>query len=270
MKICIMQASAERPRGLDERLAALDRAAKQAVAEQADILITPEMFLSGYNIGNEAVRNAAEPVEGPMLQRVAELARAHQLAILVGFPELGGKGAVYNSVAFFDHDGALLSCYQKTHLFGAVDRAQFSAGAALNTPFAYRGWQIALAICYDIEFPEVARSYAQMGAELVLVPTANMKPFTAVAEQMVPVRAQENGLYVAYVNYVGREGEFDYCGLSCICGPQGEDLARAELEQETLIFASVSRQALTEARDAATYLQDVRRDLYFAGENNLE
>ena len=248
----------------------LDRAAEQAVSEQAHILVTPEMFLTGYNIGAAAVRAAAEGRDGKLLQRVAELAAAHQIAIVVGFPELARDGAVYNSAAFIGADGSILSVYQKTHLFGAVDRAQFSAGSALPKPFSYLGWKISLAICYDIEFPELARDYAKGGADIVLVPTANMAPFTRVATHMVPVRAQENVMYVAYANYVGSEGEFDYCGLSCLCDPLGDDIARAGVDSATLIYGSVSRQVLLDARKTTTYLQDRRCDLYSAGENNCE
>lgn len=263
MKLCIIQTTpVSGDNSLASNLQSLAKAADQAAAEQADILITPEMFLTGYNIGAHAVRAAAQKSDGCMLQQVATLASTYKIAIVVGFPELATDGAVYNSVAFIDSSGETLCVYRKTHLFGEVDRAQFSAGAILNAPFTYNGWKIALAICYDIEFPEVARFYAQSGAELILTPTANMAPFFSVASNMVPVRAQENAIYVAYANYVGSEGAFNYCGLSCICGPLGEDIARAALDTEELIFGSLCRQNIQDARKSTPYLQDLRTELY--------
>lgn len=247
---------------LARNLLTLDQAAEEAAAQQADILITPEMFLTGYNIGAPAVRAAAQKVDGYMLQQVAALASMYNIAIVVGFPELADDGLVYNSTAFIEPSGTLLCVYRKTHLFGDVDRAQFSAGATLNAPFTFRGWQIAVAICYDIEFPEVARFYAQSGAELILTPTANMVPFYSVASSMVPVRAQENAIYIAYANYVGGEAEFTYVGLSCICGPLGNDIARATAEGEELIFGSISRQDIKDARKDTPYLEDLRSELY--------
>lgn len=247
---------------LTSKLQSLGKAAEQAAAEQADILITPEMFLTGYNIGAQAVRAAAQKADGNMLQQVATLASTYKIAIVAGFPELATDGKVYNSVAFIDSNGQTLCVYRKTHLFGEVDRAQFSAGAILNAPFTYNGWKIALAICYDIEFPEVARFYAQSGAELILTPTANMAPFFSVASNMVPVRAQENAIYIAYANYVGSEGEFIYCGLSCICGPFGEDIVRAGLDSDELIFGSICREDIQDARNSTPYLQDIRSELY--------
>lgn len=268
MKISIMQSRARDGQlTWTSSLQSLDATAGRAAAEQADILVTPEMFLTGYNIGAPAVRASAQPPDGELLQSVAQLARKHQIAILAGYPEIAPNGAVYNSAVFVDADGTTLSNYRKTHLFGSVDRAQFTAGASLNAPFIYRGWQIAIAICYDIEFPEVARFYRQAGAEVILTPTANMAPFFSVASHMVPVRAQENAVYIAYANYVGCEGEFNYCGLSCLCGPLGEEIARASEDTEELISGSISRSDLQEARKATTYLEDLRAELYTLGEN---
>lgn len=262
MKLCIMQTTPVNGDGaLAKNLQTLDNAAAQASRERADILITPEMFLTGYNIGAIAVRASAQKKDGNMLEQVARLASKHGIAIVVGFPELASDGSIYNSAAFVGATGNTLCVYRKTHLFGDVDRAQFSAGASLSDPFTYNGWRIALAICYDIEFPELVRYYAQSGAELILTPTANMEPFFNVANKMVPVRAQENSIFVAYANYVGSEGDFTYCGLSCLCNPLGDDIARAGRNDEELLFGSISRQEIQVARRDTPYLSDLRRDL---------
>lgn len=239
----------------------LDAVAVQAAAGDAALLIAPEMYLTGYNIGAAAVRAAAQARNGAMLRQVATLARRHGIALLVGFPERGEDGRVHNAVAFLDRTGELRCVYWKPHLYGAVDRAQFSAGDFLASPFDFEGWACALAICYDVEFPELVRAHALSGVELVLVPTANMLPYTGVATRMVPARAEENAIFVAYTNYVGKEGEFDYCGLSCVCGPDGTDLARAG-DGEELLFADLSKQLLQETRARSTHLDDRRPELY--------
>lgn len=246
---------------MNEALIKLEASATIASASHAQLLITPEMYLTGYNIGATKVRELAEPRDGSMLTSVSEIARRHKIAILVGFPELDADGSIYNAVAFIDEQGALLNLYRKTHLYGDVDRQQFSAGSCLDTPFEFHGWTLATAICYDIEFPEVARHYAQLGVDALLVPTANMTPFDSVATRLVPARAEENGLYVAYANYTGTEGEFKYCGLSCLCGPDGEDIARAGRDSE-LIFGEISPQTLQARRELSPYLQGIRPELY--------
>jgi predicted amidohydrolase len=250
--------------GLDVALSRLDEQAARAASEGAALLMTPEMALTGYCIGAAAVRAAAEPLTGPVVQALAAMARRHRLALLVGLPELAGDGLIYNTVVLLDARGDLLGTARKAQLFGDVDRTQFAAASSLCAPFEFNGWRVALAICYDIEFPELARAHALAGAEAILVPTANMFPFESIPRRVVPTRAEENGVYVAYANYCGSEGDFDYCGLSCICGPDGEDVARAAHE-ETLLFGDLSKRRLADVREQIGYLRDRRADLYSAG-----
>jgi predicted amidohydrolase len=246
--------------GKAEGLARLDRSAAAARAKGAALLVVPEMALTGYNIGAAPVRAAAEPPGGPTARAVAAIARRHGLALVAGLPEAAG-GNVYNAALMVGADGTPLASCRKTHLFGAVDRAQFAPGDALSPVFAYRGWRLALAICYDVEFPELVRSLALAGAEALLVPTANMEPYTGIARRVVPARAEENEIFLAYANYVGTEGAFDYCGLSCLVGPDGEDLARAGKDEE-MILADLDRARLAAVRATISHLDDRRPGLY--------
>jgi predicted amidohydrolase len=248
-------------RGAAEGLARLDADAATAAAAGADLLLTTEMALTGYAVGPDAVRAAADPEGGPLAEAVGDIARRRGIALLAGFPRLGPDGRVFNTVNLVDHRGVLRASYAKTHLYGAVDRAQFSAGAEIAAPVEIGGWRLGLAICYDIEFPELARALALAGAEAILTPTANMAPFESVATRLVPARAEENAVYLAYANYAGREGDFDYFGLSCVCGPNGADLSRAGRGEE-MIFADLDKAALAAARALATHLADRRPELY--------
>ncbi|ASM74515.1 MULTISPECIES: carbon-nitrogen hydrolase family protein [Roseobacteraceae] len=238
-----------------------DHAAK-AKAADCDLLVTPEMYLTGYNIGAARVQQLAQPVTGPSAERVAEIARRNGLAILYGYPEKDPDGgAAFNSVQLIDQSGNRIANYRKTHLYGDVDRAQFQAGDARAPVILWHGWKVALAICYDIEFPELTRAYALGGAELVLTPTANMIPYDSVATRLVPARAEENGLFVVYANYCGTEAAFDYCGLSCVCGPDGRDVARAG-RGPGLIVADLDRSEIAQTRQAVRYLTDRRPEIY--------
>ena len=243
-----------------EGMARLDASAAKAAALQADILILPEMALTGYNIGPAAVRAAAEPQDGMMAQTIATIARRHRIAIIAGLPELA-EGKVYNAAHMVGPDGVTRAHYRKTHLFGSVDRSQFSPGQTLSPVFDYLGWRLALAICYDVEFPELVRSLALQGVEALLVPTANMEPYRGIPLRVVPVRAEENEIFVAYANGTGPEGDFTYCGLSCVCGPDGLDLARAT-DAPQMIVADLSRDHLTATRRKISHLNDRRTDLY--------
>jgi predicted amidohydrolase len=241
-------------------LSALQQAAARARAGGAELLVAPEMFLTGYAIGPAAAALLAQPLDGVLFERTAHIARQEGIALAFGFPERDG-GNVYNAAFVVGAGGALLAKYRKTHLFGNIDREQFSPGDAAPDLFEIGGFRAGLLICYDAEFPENVRTLALRGADLVIVPTALMQPFDVVARTVVPARAFENQLFVAYANRCGREPPFDYCGLSCVVGPDGADLARAG-RGEDLIFADLDRTLLQKSREMNAYLSDRRPELY--------
>jgi predicted amidohydrolase len=232
--------------------------AAQAKAAGADLLVLPEMYLSGYNIGPAAARGLAVPQAGlAPAQRIAE---TNGIALVFGYPELVGA-QVANAAALIGPDGALLLNYRKTHLFGTLDREMFDAvGDQFGLTELY-GAKIGLLICYDIEFPEPARSLALAGADILLIPTAQMQPYTQVARLLIPTRAYENQLYVAYANHSGRDDGLDYVGLSSICGPDGAILAAAGAGEE-LIYAVTDQSHHAKVRKTDPLLNDRRPELY--------
>ena len=106
------------------------------------------------------------------------------------------------------------------------------------------------------------RALIYAGADLIAVPTALMVDYCRVAEKVVPARAYESEIYVAYVNRCGSEGDTIYCGRSCLVDPDGRDVLRAGLTEELLI-ADVDKNAIAEARENNPVLKDLRPDLYF-------
>jgi predicted amidohydrolase len=167
MNIALLQMQPH-PAAPDLNFARIASAARAAQAFGAQLLVTPELSLTGYALGNDIGR-LAEPRDGPLIMRLLQLARATDLAIVAGFPERDG-GAVYNSAVMVSANG--VECYRKCHLFGPVERAQFSASDAAPRVFDVAGVKAGLLICYDIEFPEMARGLALAGVDLVIVPTA--------------------------------------------------------------------------------------------------
>jgi 5-aminopentanamidase len=260
MRIALFQGTPG-PLDVPGNLERLQHQAQQAAAHGAKLLVCPEMFLSGYNIGLDQAERLAEAADGPSAMRVVEIAQAQQIAIVYGYPERADDGAIYNSVQLIDAHGRNLCNYRKTHLFGELDRSMFSPGPDHFPVVELDGWKVGLLICYDIEFPENARRLALAGAELILVPTANMAPYDFVCQVTVRSRAQENQCYLVYANYCGSEGEIHYCGQSSIIGPDGSLLAMAGHE-ECQLQADLERERVVTGRNAFPYLQDLRRDLH--------
>lgn len=251
--------SAGPSRDPDKALESLDRSAAAAAARGAHLLVTPEMSLTGYNIGEE--RSAlAEPADGPLAGSVARIAARQGIAILHGYPEREGE-AVYNTAQLTDAAGNPRAGYRKTHLFGPADHGAFTPGDVGVVQTELNGLRLGILICYDVEFPEMVRRHALAGTELLLVPTALMHPYTAVASSLVPVRALENQIHVAYVNRCDTEEELDYCGLSCLIDPWGEEILRAGSGPE-LLLAEVDQRTITAARRGGSYLTDRRPELY--------
>lgn len=245
----------------DEALRHLSATAAQARAAGADLLLCPEMGLSGYAIGAAAIQARAEFLDGPLLQAVAALARQHGLALVVGLAERHPDGGrPYNTAVAFDADGTRLASYRKTHLFGDMDRRQFSPGDAAPSAFDWRGWRLGLLICYDVEFPEPVRLLALQGVDLVLVPTANMRGYDEVPTLLVPARACENRVFIAYANACGDEGGLHYGGLSTVADASGQVMHIAGRDAG-LHTVRLSRSTLAQARRHDP-LADRRADLY--------
>lgn len=274
-RIALLQNSG-RPGDTVKNLEVVAGAARQAAAGGAGLLVCPEMFLTGYAIGADVSR-LAESADGPAAEAVARIADEHGVAVLYGYPERDPDPAkretVYNAARLIGPDGSPLANYRKTHLYGGFEQEWFTPGDTPVVQAELGGLRLGIMICYDVEFPENVRAHALAGTDLLLVPTAQMHPFEFVAESVVPVRAFENQLYVAYVNRTGPEGEsegegasasaFEFVGLSCLAGPDGITRARAGRGDE-LLFGDVDPELLRASRAANPYLSDRRPGLYGA------
>jgi predicted amidohydrolase len=249
------------PLNVSGNLHRLAQQASAAAAQGAGLLVCPEMFLTGYNIGAAAAFSLAETRDGHSAGQVAAIAQAAGIAILYGYPERSSDAQIYNAVQLIDAQGRSVCHYRKTHLYGELDKSMFTVGGDDFPVVELNGWRLGLLICYDLEFPENARRLALAGADLILVPTANMAPYDFIAEVTVRARAFENQCYVAYANYCGSEGDIHYCGLSSIAAPDGSRIAQAA-QDETLIIGTLDRKLMDDSRAINSYFKDRRPALY--------
>ncbi len=235
-----------------ELIAALDAALDDPAARGTDLLLAPELFLGGYRAGPR-IAAIAESRDGPFARAVAGIARKRGVAIAYGYPERDGA-AIYNAAAVIGADGGLIAHHRKMRLPGAYEKQWFETGTAL-TLFMLNGWRVAPIVCYEVEFPEVVRAAARHGADLVLVPTALSSEWPQVARAVVPTRAFENGLFLAYANHAGVDQGYEFLGESCIAGPDGHDLARAAAFP-CVIGATLDPSAIARARARIPFLSD--------------
>lgn len=237
----------------------LDEACAAAAGRGAEVLVTPEMFTSGYGLTPGEVARLAEDPGGPTETAVATMARRHRLAIAYGHPERAPGHHVYNAATLIASDGIVRGRHRKVHLFGDLDKSLFKHNDTAPVSFTLDASRVGLLICYDVEFPEAVRGLAVSGATTVLVPTANMEGCEIVQELLVRARAYENHIGVVYANYCGADAVFEYNGRSMICGPGGEVLAQASPAHEELIIADIPP---SPGPSGPPYLADRRPDLY--------
>ena len=237
-------------------LATISRATAQASQRGVQFLIFPECFLTGY-FNQEGVEQIARQVDRQTVSTLQAIARNSGTAILIGCYEVHATG-IYNAALLLGADGLILANYRKRALYDPWETSAFLRGAE-QVLIDFCGIRIAILICFEIEFPELARECAYNGADLIAVPTALMEPHHHIARQVIPARAIENQVYVAYANRVGREYDQRYIGQSSIHDPNGTLLAKASDDSPELLVATVTKSVVLDARSEFSYLEEIAK-----------
>ncbi|SIQ33781.1 Predicted amidohydrolase [Rhizobium sp. RU20A] len=239
-------------------LARIATAAAEAKAAGADLLVLPELALTGYG-ADAALAGMAEPVDGPQVTRLRAISRETGVAIIAGFAERDGE-TVYNSAVYVDGDGPA-TVYRKSHLYGDYERGHFVPGQPAAIVFSHRGLSCGMLICYDVEFPENVRRLAEAGVDAVLVPTALPAGWSGsvIADVMIATRAFENQVLVAYVNHCGADPLFTFAGQSRVAAPDGTILAKGPASGESLMVFDYDPADYAVSRAENAYLRDLVR-----------
>lgn len=246
LKVTLVQLN-PKVRGLERNL----ETAGQILArgQDLDLAVFPELFLGGYTTRD--LDDLALDLDGPEVTSMSQLARENDTAVIFGLHERV-PGGVANSAACLDRRGNFAGSYRKTHLFGD-ERDAFIAGDELIF-FDLDGVKTGVMICFDVEFPEVARALAIAGADLLVTISANMNPFGRDHAVFATARALENGLPHLYVNQVGRGETFTFAGGTTAVSADGERLGAAGAAED-VVELSLDLSARSEARP-----EDLRPD----------
>lgn len=250
----------------------LDRAASlltEAAEKEISLAVLPEMFNCPYGV--EFFPGYAEPIpDGPTCRFLANLARELNIHLVGGsIPEKAGPD-VYNTATLWSPAGELLLSHRKVHLFdvdipGGIsfhESETLTGGQSIKVVETPLG-RLGLAVCYDLRFPELFRSLALSGAELVLCPAAfNTTTGPEHWELLVRARAVENTYYLAACASAPHpEVDYPTWGHSMVVDPYGWILNGAERDQE-IIYATFDRNRLNQVRQGLQVLQQRRPELY--------
>lgn len=233
---------------------------KQATKnEGVDIVCFPELFSTGY-ILNEEVFELAETIPGPTFEIFQQEAKEHGVTLIFGMAEYDRKGIIYNSAVLVEPTGLLQGKYRKTHLWGNESK-YFTAGHEYPVYKTNLG-TIGVAICYDIEFPEVARILTLKGAEIIVCLAANPVSYEYDWDIYLRSRALENGVFIVGVNSVGKGEALTFHGDSKVVEPNGQVISSAG-DEEILLIATLDLNKVQTQRKRLPYLRDRSPETYF-------
>lgn len=241
-----------------DNLATVQRMAIDAVAQQADVLVLPELWSTGYDL--QRAGDLAVPLGEGIYAQLAELAREHRIAI-AGSTLARRSGRPTNTATLYGSDGSLLAVYDKIHLFGLMHEDHYLAPgnqlAVCDAPWG----RTALAICYDLRFPELFRTYALQGAGVMIVPSEWPHPRLDHWRTLIRARAIEDQCFMIAPNRVGSDPNNTFFGHSLVVDPWGEVLAEGG-ENPELLVVSLDLNRIDTVRSRMSTLRDRRPDIY--------
>ena len=232
-------------------------ALEQAGAGKADLVVLPEMWLTGYAYRDlsELAKRTPESVA-----RVGAIAKKHGYFVAGSWAERGEDGRLSNTALIVGPDGRVRARYRKVHLFGPMkEDRHFVRGQAACVAELEIG-RVGLALCYDLRFPELARKMALAGAELLLYPAQWPEVRLGHFHTLLAARAIENQVFAAGVNRAGRSAAVLFGGGSTVIGPAGEVLAQLGGEAGFL-EADLDLAQVAQVREKVTYLADRVREV---------
>lgn len=245
--------------GPDRNRAAAQALAAQAATRGVDLLVLPELWPTGYHLVR--AKEDAAPLDEGHFAWMAKLAREHRIYVSGTALEANPEGAPFNTAALYGPEGARAASYRKVHLFPPMGEVQYLSPGAELPVFDLPWGRTALAICYDLRFPEMWRPFADGGAGLVVLSAE--WPVQRVEHWRVLLRARaiENQLFVAGCNRAGEDADGVFGGHSAVVDPMGQVLAEGGTEPG-LIVAELDLDQVQAVRTRLPFLQDRRPEVY--------
>lgn len=258
MKVCAVQMNTV----MGDRAANQQHAASLidlAAGHKPDVIVLPELWDLGFypanvvELGDEGGESARKFLSG--------LAGKHGINIVGGSIVRKEHGKIWNTAYVFDRAGALVSTYDKTHLFSpAGEHEHFQAGESLAV-YELDGVPTGQITCYDIRFGELVRTLALKGVNVLFAPAAWPHPRLNHWRLLAQARAVENQMFVVAVNTVGTVNALNFCGHSMMVDPWGEVLSEAG-GGEQLLFGEMDLAVIADIRERINVFRDRRHELY--------
>lgn len=237
---------------------------EEARKTDANIIIFPELSLTGYSTRDLAYK-LAEPVPGPSVNPLEEIAKKENMYVVFGMTERSEKAhaVLYNTAVLLGPKG-FIGKYRKMHLpthSVFEEKRYFRLGYQVPV-FETDIGKLGLIICYDVFFPEISRLLRLKGSQLIICISASPARRRRFFEVLTSARAVENTVFLAYVNLVGVENGLQFWGGSRLVAPNGHIVTQAKYDEEDLTTGSIDYADLKRVETFVPTLRDLRPELF--------
>lgn len=231
---------------------------QEAKRYESQVVLLPELWFEGYAL--EKAEALASPLGKGIFERIAALARENDLYV-IGSTLEKKDGKFYNTATIFTPSGEMAGVYRKAHLFAPMGERDWLEAGHRAPVFELPWGRTALAICYDLRFPELFRSYALKGTEVVFIPAQWPRARIDHWRLLLRARAVENQMFVVGCNRVGESNGILFGGHSAVYGPWGELIVEGG-EEDIILTATIDLSRVREVRESFPVLQDRRPEVY--------
>lgn len=245
----------------EQNLKAVSSYAKKMAQKDVDIILFPEMSITGYDM--DTIKSMSSSKGDKTYEAISKIAVENKIKIAIGLSDKRDNG-LYNTLTVFGFYQEIICQYDKTHLFTGepVKEQDHLAFGDHLTIFKVNEFTAGLQICYDIRFPELSRSMVVDGANLLLVSAAWPEVRKEHWISLLKARAIENQCYVAAANRAGTDKELTFAGTSMIITPTGEIIKKLNISDEKVIYCDLDINLVSKTRESLTVFNDRREDIY--------
>jgi len=249
----------------EHNLNAMKRNIRQAKQKDANLVVFPELALTGYTC-RDLVYELAEPIpEGLSIRRLEEVTKKEDIHVVFGMLERSerARAALYNTAVLLGPSG-FIGKYRKTHLptHSAFEEKRYFRLGYQAPVFETNIGRLGLIICYDVFFPEITRLLRLKGSQLIVCISASPAVRREFFETLTVARAIENTAYLVYVNLVGVEDGLQFWGGSRIVAPNGKIISQAKYDEEDLATGRIDYTDLERTETFVPTLRDLRPELF--------
>ncbi len=249
----------------EHNLDVMKRNIKQAKNQGANLIVFPELALTGY-VCRDILYELAEPVpEGESIRRLAKIANKEAIHVVFGALERSEKthATLYNTAVLLGPNG-FIGKYQKMHLptHSVFEEKRYFRLGYKTPVFETEIGKLGLIICYDVFFPEITRLLRLKGSQLIICISASPGVRRKFFETLTVARAIENTAFLVYVNLVGVENGLQFWGGSRIVAPNGKITSQAKYDEEDLVIGKIDYAGLRQTETFVPTLRDLRPELF--------